>query len=398
MSLRVGFHYHIPVYQDPIGELRTPGYFGRFLDGVASRCESLVCFLYYPRTDEIHIMDYVLQAPNITWVNIGLHPHLPRRFVQCYKMTRPLKDWRGELDTLLIRGPSPLLPAMARAAGNLPIALLLVGDYVAGVDDLPFPRWRKEIVRVLAKRNASLQLQVAQRALTFVNSEKLYRDLRTRVPNLELTQTTTLSQSDFFSRDDTCSDPRVRLLYTGRMVRGKGLLTLVEALSQVVEQGKDVVLDLVGWENKSDNTLEEAHHLAAMRGISERVVYHGYRSVGPELFSYYRQADIYVIASQGSFEGFPRTIWEAMAHSLPVIATRVGSIPILLRDRESAILVEPGDSVQLALAIDQIITDQALRTRLIKSGKVLARGNTIEKRSEELVRRLEQWAGGSHDR
>ncbi len=42
-----------------------------------------------------------------------------------------------------------------------------------------------------------------------------------------------------------------------------------------------------------------------------------------------KKADIYVIASRSS-EGFPRTIWEAMAHCLPVVATKVGSIPAFI--------------------------------------------------------------------
>ena len=135
--------------------------------------------------------------------------------------------------------------------------------------------------------------------------------------------------------------------------------------------------------------LEELSAFAKHRAVSDRVIYHGYKKLGPELLAYYRAADTFVIASKG--ESFPRTIWEAMAHSLPVVATRVGSIPHVLTDMETAVLVDPGNSVQLAQALKQLMTDSALRQRLIRQGMTLARGNTLEKRACEMVEQIEQW-------
>ena len=48
-----------------------------------------------------------------------------------------VRSCRRELDALLIRGPSPLLPTLARAARGVPTALLIVGDYVAGCTRFP---------------------------------------------------------------------------------------------------------------------------------------------------------------------------------------------------------------------------------------------------------------------
>src|SRR5690606_7159822 len=127
------------------------------------------------------------------------------------------KGWKEQLDVFLIRGPSPLLPFMARAVGGLPTALLLVGDYLAGIDDLPQPRWRKEAIRLWSLWNAYQQKRIARNSLTFVNSRKLYKELQQEIPNLVETRTTTLDDSSFFVRSDTCVSPPYRLLYTGRM-------------------------------------------------------------------------------------------------------------------------------------------------------------------------------------
>ena len=383
--LRLGFHYHVPALARD-GGIYTPGYQGRFIDSLAAHCARLTCFLHAPRADEVSLMDYRIQSPAVDLVPIGPHGSVPRRTVEALWRAMPLvRQRRRELDALLIRGPSPLLPLVAAAVAPTPVVLLLVGDYLAGIDDLPQPRWRKGLIRLWARWNRWAQLRVASRSLTFVNSRKLYQELRPIARHLVETRTTTLTSADFCQRDDTCRQRPLRLLYTGRMDRGKGLLQMVEALALLVAGGQDVVLDLVGWPEPNDPILDEVGALARDRGVAGRVFYHGYRPVGPELFVFYRQADVYVIASTSSFEGFPRTIWEAMAHGLPVVATRVGSIPDLLEAEQAAVLVEPRSSLALAEGIARLLGDGALRRSHIARGYALALQNSLEGRAGEIV-------------
>lgn len=382
-DLRLGFHYHIPAARID-GRIHLPGFLGRFIDSLAESCQSLVCFLHSLQPDEPAILDYPLQSKRVEWVDIGSHASIPMRMLRAGQVKRIVSTWTGRLDVMLIRGPSPLLPDIAAACGSLPVALLLVGDYLAGVDDLPQPAWRKELIRLWSRWNASRQLKVARRSLTFVNSRLLYRQLEPYVPRLVETRTTTLTREDFYVREDTCQSRPIRLLYTGRLTASKGILDMVTALAQLVGQGEDVVLDLVGMIEKGEEGLPgQIRRVAEEIGVGGRVVYHGYRPVGPELFAFYRAADIYVIASQSSFEGFPRTIWEAMANSLPVVATRVGSIPDYVEG--AVLLVPPRSPHELMNAIAQIIQDSQLRKNLISIGMRLAKVNTIENRTREMI-------------
>lgn len=387
MTLTLGFHYHVPARQIN-GQIYTPGFQGRFLDSLASQCRELICFLHSPLAGEEAIMDYRLASPNVSLVDIGPHLSVPRRLLGRKRFVQQLRNNRQRLDALLLRGPSPLLPAMAHAANKVPLVFLLVGDYLDGVEDLPQPAWRKLGIRLWAGFNRWQQHRIARRSLTFVNSRVLYDNLRARVPDLFETRTTTLTEADFFYREDTCGSPPYHLLYTGRMDRNKGLMEMVEALAILVSRGEDLVLDLVGWPEKNDNILEELLAQTQERGIEGRLKYHGYKAVGPELFAYYRQADIYVLASKAA-EGFPRTIWEALAHSLPVVATRVGSIPSFLP--QAAELVIPGDARELAEGIRRLIHGPEVRRRLIGEGIKLARENTLEFRVEEMVSRIKDW-------
>ena len=390
--MRLGFHYHVPAILD--GEqIRMPAYQGRFVDALADYCSEVVCFLHSPLADERAQMDYALQKRNVRLVDLGPHASVPRRLLSVRKYGEILRKEKNGLDVMLLRGPSPLLPALANATRPVPIALLLVGDIVAGVNDSRQPFWRREAIRLLWQRNQRRQGQIARRSLTFVNSRKLFRELQPHVPNLVETRTTTLTRADFFDREDTCTCAPYHLLYTGRMTRGKGLIEMVEALALLVQEGEDVVLDLVGWPEKNDDVLEEMHQVAGRLKMAERVKFHGPKPAGPELYAYYRTADVYVIASKSDSEGFPRTIWEAMAHSLPVVATSVGSIPDFVG--ESAELVIPASSRDIAKAIRLVIKNPIRRREMIHRGRFLALNSTLDTQVGNLVHEVERWAGRS---
>ena len=223
-----------------------------------------------------------------------------------------------------------------------------------------------------------------------MNSRVLYDDLKNIAPELHEIRTTTLNADDFFSRYDTCLNPQaVRLLYVGRIDRAKGILKMIEAVALLANQGENIQLDLVGWPLPGDTLLAEIDELARQTGVQTRVNYLGARAMGPELFSCYRNADLFIIASFSDSEGFPRVIWEAMAHSLPVIATRVGSIPAFIEG--AAELVEPGSAEQLAGAVWKLIHSPQLRKRYIANGFALVAKNTLSVQSELLVTRLEEW-------
>ncbi len=82
----------------------------------------------------------------------------------------------------------------------------------------------------------------------------------------------------------------------------------------------------------------------------------------PSAKPYYRIADAAVLSSLS--EGSPNALLEAMAARVPVVATAVGGIPEIVTDRESALLIVPGDRDALARALSEVLTDRDLAEHL----------------------------------
>lgn len=98
-------------------------------------------------------------------------------------------------------------------------------------------------------------------------------------------------------------------------------------------------------------------------GLQSNVILAGQHSHMPEI---YAAMDVFVLPSLN--EGLPMTILEAMAASRPVIATRVGAIPKIIKDGEAGLLVDPGDVDGLRNALERLLTDSDLGRRLGSAG------------------------------
>lgn len=391
----LGFHYHIPAMAKD-GKFLTSGFLGVFLDTLALQVDELVCFMHEPLPAEQFMMDYQMTAKNLRLISLGPHNSVPKRLLMARAIIKKVKGELLSLDVLLMRGPTPLLPAFAKVK-NLKKAYLIVGDYVKSSKDLKLPFLRKKFVQLWARINKIQQEAALNDALVFVNNALIFQELNGKVRNIHLVKTTTLGPDDFFFREDTCQGKTINLLYTGRLDPSKGLFEMVHALRNVRDKGFDIHLHFVGWEDKNlDVVKRQLIELASALFVSGHVTFHGKKNVGSELNFYYRMADIFLIGSKVN-EGFPRTIWEAFANSLPVVASAVPSIPLFLEDEEDAILTKPGDSLAMASAVVTLIENGPLRRKIIRNAHEKAKEVTLDKQCGKLVRVLQDaFASSDH--
>lgn len=387
--MRLGFYYHIPLNSSPDG-LNVPSYLGVFLNALASEVEKLLLFMHEANDIEANHCDYLLKSSNIDYFTLGFKTPAWDRFLWPGKTLRKIRAKISDCDVLLVRAPSPLAPAFFKKfKKETKLAYLIVGDYAEVAQNLNQPWWRKLPISILSKYNDRQLTAVVRQSKTLVNSQKFFDKYNTVAVDLHLVRTTTLSEGDFYFREDTCQNDEINILYTGRISFAKGLRELVEAFAIINRKRDNVILNFVGWDYDLSKPVEKyLKSLANNLGIAAKVIFHGFKSVGPELNAMYRMADIYVIPSY--HEGFPRTIWEAMANGLPVIATKVGSIPEFLKDDEDALLIEPHNAEKIAEAIFRIMEYVDYRKKLIHNGYLLAGENTLEVQVVYILERLSQ--------
>lgn len=158
-------------------------------------------------------------------------------------------------------------------------------------------------------------------------------------------------------------DAPCRLLFVGKLRREKGLLELFQALSCARLKGLAWTLTLVG-----DGARREYQERAQALGLGERVQFTGW--LEPDaVHRVLAAADVYVLPSH--YEGLPLGLLEALAAGLAVLTTRVGALPEILRDGESALLVPHADAAALEEALFRLVTDADLRARLSSAAHAL---------------------------
>jgi glycosyltransferase involved in cell wall biosynthesis len=147
--------------------------------------------------------------------------------------------------------------------------------------------------------------------------------------------------------------------FVGRLDEQKGLMTLLEAMAILVGRRRNAKLILAGDGNLRPNVLE----FLRRRNLERHAHLAGFRDNIPEFL---RDIDFLVMPS--NWEGFGYAAVEAMAAGKAVIASHVSSLPEIIEDRRTGILVPPRAPEQLADAMAALVDNPGLRSSMGKAG------------------------------
>lgn len=112
-------------------------------------------------------------------------------------------------------------------------------------------------------------------------------------------------------------------------------------------------------------------------------VYNDVTPDDPVLTDLYARCDVFVLPTLGDTYGW--ALLEAMAAGLPVISTAVGAIPEIVSHGDSGFVVRPGDVVGLRQALQSLVNDPDLRTRMGCCAQELATGQHDERKNAQAV-------------
>jgi glycosyltransferase involved in cell wall biosynthesis len=150
-------------------------------------------------------------------------------------------------------------------------------------------------------------------------------------------------------RDRGIPDQAPLIGMVGRLVPIKDVATFVHAAARVRQVTPEARFALVG-DGEERRLLED---LCARLGMAEVVTFHGWRR---DMQAVYGDLDVVVNTSRN--EGTPVALIEALAAGRPVVATRVGGTPDLLKGGELGRLVPAGDAQAVAEAILAVLRDR----------------------------------------
>jgi glycosyltransferase involved in cell wall biosynthesis len=401
--VNVGFYYHVEAVMDSPGIARVPALFGMFVEHLARQAGEVT--LYAHSGSRAGIEDYTLGEPLVHVVDLGPRRRFPERMLAPSRSLRAFRPREQGVDVVLVRGPTPLLPHVAAAAGDLPVALHIVGEYAVTHRDpkaRSMPWWRDAAIKALFRLYTKRERRAARNALLLVNAPQLL-ELFPGHPNTDIVFESTLTE-DSIAAEPARPEAGVgrsrpaRLLFAGRLIPEKGLWEAVEAVRILDDRGIDTTLEIAGWEAPGDPVVDALRRHIRGLEVDSRVRFVGYVPAGERLAAVYRSSDVCVLPGHGDGEGFPRTVFEAMGAGVPVVTTPVGGIPHWVSNGNEAVLVEPRSSTALADGVESLLNDDELRARIARTGWEFSRQWTVEKGCELLARKLEQWREASLER
>lgn len=177
-----------------------------------------------------------------------------------------------------------------------------------------------------------------------------------------------------------------RIFFAGALEPRKRVHDIIDAVSHLAQRGRYARLRIAG------RSLDEGY-AASLRaqvgacGLEDRVNFLG---VIPQesIYEEYARAAVVVMASEE--ETSPMLIQQAMAAGRPVVATRVGGVPHLVRHGVTGLMTPRGDSSALADGIESVLADDALRASMGRAARAEAEARF--RRVEVARRTLEVYA------
>lgn len=166
---------------------------------------------------------------------------------------------------------------------------------------------------------------------------------------------------EFKEANNSIKKNRFRIVSVARLIPHKGIEVILKSLSRLSFQ-KDIDFEyiLIG-----DGPLKNSLECLANK-LNIDIKFTGNVSKN-EVANWLSSSDIFILNS--SYEGLPHVVLESMENNCPVIASRVGGTPEVVKDKENGLLFEYNNIEEIIEQIDLIRNDQYLRSRLIKNGK-----------------------------
>ena len=352
-----------------------------YLDNLAKHFKSVTIFTFALRADAVEyegVSHSAFNAENLVVHELPfskkMHPSVFEKLLHFVKLFFIMLRHVKKFDVSYLFLPS-YISAIAWLVGGLkgiPHIVYVADDWVAASESMfKWERHKKSLLyRIYARVSAILERKIGSSARFAVTAggtlRQKFEDFGTYA--YETTPRMTLSKEDWFFREDSFVNGSFVCLHVGSLIHDKAQHDLLTAFNEVVGQYPHAKLTIVGEGPERDKLEKMSQEL----NLSKSVSFKGYVKDEDSLYKIYRESDMFVLSS--ITEGFPRVLYEAMAASLPIVTTNVGSIPHLMKDTVNALVVKPRMPKDLAVVMIKMASQNDLRKGIIKQGQETMKG------------------------
>lgn len=388
--MHVAFHYLGCAQECPEG-LRAPSRVGVLIECLTDVVDQVTVVAYDPPARPMFEdgTEYLIECANVSLLSLGAkgsrRDHLERRKRVGGIVAPASTEW----DVLIFLVPNRRALLVHRASACVRNVAFVVGTTATGSQG---GRWafRRRLVGALNRMWTEYQQRRILRgsALTLINSDELRASVREHARNIKVVTLSARRERHVFESADRFNGPNLNLMVAGRVTVEKGVIDAVEAFALVKRSFPGARLHVIGEGPALDAMLSRASDLRVREGL----VLYGWIPSGDELFALFRGMDVFVLASFAAYEGFPQVIWEAMAHSVPVICTPVRGTQGVLEHERDVLFVPMRDPNAMADAVVRLANEPDLLCRIISNGFDLARRTSMDRTVADIVAGIgESW-------
>ena len=169
------------------------------------------------------------------------------------------------------------------------------------------------------------------------------------------------------------------LLFLGGINEQKGVFDLVDALHEHKAEVQGKLILHIGGNGKIGELQSRINNY----GLSKMVVYEGFVSGAKKSFLLFN-CDAFMLPSY--IEGLPVSILEAMSYGKPILATPVGGIPEIVKEKENGLLFKPGDKIKMYEAISLLMDNPTLSSNMGKSSEAKSKSYLPDNVSHSLFK------------
>lgn len=386
--MKLGYYAQAPFIKSK-GEYYIPFDYAIWAEEFPKQVEEFHFVLNHQQTDKVP-GSYSKLPSNCRLHDLGpLQPHW-KRALGLGLSAPQLQEITKGLDAFMVQGPTPLqLHLVKHAHPNCVVAPLLVGMWQEWPDVMfrVFPKHREWLINGLKKLNRWQTSRLLNHYEVFFMgnnplnpayyrcSKPFHLVSKGLVKENELTATPTLPER-----------PVKNLVFFSRLEPEKYVELLIRAMA-VIGIKYDVTLQVYG-DNNTPSYLAFLTELASELKVNDKVRFNGGVPFHQKqrVFS---EADIYIF-NTCSTEGFPRTIWEGIAHGIPVLSVAYPGAREFFEDGKHLVLFEQNKVDSLVAQLERLINDQALRRKIVEGGHELLRQHTTEKSVAHIASLLSQ--------